>query len=50
MKKINEISLEKNPINAIVRIEKAIISTGSSGANYLILHLADATGRIEARK
>lgn len=50
MKKINEISLDKNPINAIVRIEKAIISTGSSGANYLILHLADATGRIEARK
>ncbi|AJM71995.1 3'-5' exoribonuclease YhaM family protein [Mycoplasma yeatsii] len=50
MKKINEISLDKNPINAIVRIEKAIISTGSSGANYLILHLADSTGRIEARK
>ncbi|UWD34800.1 HD domain-containing protein [Mycoplasma cottewii] len=50
MKKINEISLDKNPINAVVRIEKAIVSTGSSGANYLILHLADATGRIEARK
>ncbi|AEM68642.1 3'-5' exoribonuclease YhaM family protein [Mycoplasma putrefaciens] len=50
MKKIKDITLQTNTIDAIVRIEKVIISTGSNGSNYLILHLADSTGRIEARK
>ncbi|ACU78574.1 3'-5' exoribonuclease YhaM family protein [Mycoplasma mycoides] len=50
MKKVKDINIEDHLIDTILRIERVIVSTGSSGNNYLILHLADSTGRIEARK
>ncbi|WP_338969440.1 3'-5' exoribonuclease YhaM family protein [Spiroplasma endosymbiont of Labia minor] len=36
-------------IKIIARIERAISNVGSNGLNYLILHLIDSTGRVEAR-
>ncbi|KEZ18967.1 3'-5' exoribonuclease YhaM family protein [Mycoplasma capricolum] len=50
MKKVKDINTKDNLIDAILRIERVVVSTGSSGNNYLILHLADSSGRIEARK
>ncbi|WP_339033818.1 3'-5' exoribonuclease YhaM family protein [Spiroplasma endosymbiont of Cantharis rufa] len=46
---INEINAESKIVTLIARIEKAILSTGNNGANYLILNLIDMSGRIEAR-
>ncbi|ALD66717.1 3'-5' exoribonuclease YhaM family protein [Spiroplasma cantharicola] len=46
---INEINADSKIVTLIARIEKAILSTGNNGANYLILNLVDMTGRIEAR-
>ncbi len=46
---INEINAESKIVTLIARIEKAILSTGNNGANYLILNLIDKSGRIEAR-
>ncbi|WP_347938502.1 HD domain-containing protein [Mycoplasma feriruminatoris] len=50
MKKVKDINIKDHLIDTILRIERVIVSTGSSGNNYLILHLADSSGRIEARK
>ncbi|WP_342275222.1 OB-fold nucleic acid binding domain-containing protein [Spiroplasma endosymbiont of Cantharis lateralis] len=46
---INEINAESKIVTLIARIEKAILSTGNNGSNYLILNLIDMSGRIEAR-
>ncbi|ARU91267.1 3'-5' exoribonuclease YhaM [Spiroplasma clarkii] len=47
--RINEINSETKNISLIARVEKVILSTGNNGANYLVVNLADSTGRIEAR-
>ncbi|AXK51326.1 3'-5' exoribonuclease YhaM family protein [Spiroplasma alleghenense] len=47
--KIFDIKSSDKNINIIARIEKIISSTGSNGMNYLIIHLVDKTGRVEAR-
>lgn len=47
--KISEINDSLKSVNTFARIEKVILSTGTNGQNYLILHLADRTGRVEAR-
>ncbi|WP_026389128.1 3'-5' exoribonuclease YhaM family protein [[Acholeplasma] multilocale] len=50
MLKIKDITADLNSAELIARIEKVIISTGSNGSNYMIIHLTDTTGRVEARK
>jgi 3'-5' exoribonuclease len=50
MKKIKDIVSDQRDVEALLRIEKVIVSTGSNGNNYMIVHLVDKTGRIEARK
>lgn len=47
--RIFEINNETKNVKLIARVEKVILSTGNNGANYLVLNLADSTGRIEAR-
>ncbi|WP_338971444.1 3'-5' exoribonuclease YhaM family protein [Spiroplasma endosymbiont of Panorpa germanica] len=47
--KIFDIKSSDKNINIVARIEKIISSTGSNGMNYLIIHLVDKTGRVEAR-
>jgi len=50
MRKIKDIMSDQHGVEALLRIEKVIVSTGSNGNNYMIVHLVDKTGRIEARK
>ncbi|WP_031543404.1 3'-5' exoribonuclease YhaM family protein [Mesoplasma photuris] len=50
MIKIKDITNELNTIELVARVEKVIVSTGSNGNNYMIVHLSDKTGRVEARK
>ncbi|WP_027063049.1 3'-5' exoribonuclease YhaM family protein [Mesoplasma seiffertii] len=50
MLKLKDISAELNSVELLARVERVIISTGSNGSNYMIVHLADSTGRVEARK
>ncbi|AUF83918.1 HD domain-containing protein [Mesoplasma syrphidae] len=50
MLKLKDISTELNSVELLARVERVIVSTGSNGSNYMIVHLADATGRVEARK
>jgi len=49
MERIKEIK-NNQKIDGIFRVERVNVSTGSNGANYMIVHLADRTGRIEGRK
>ncbi|PPE05430.1 3'-5' exoribonuclease YhaM family protein [Williamsoniiplasma lucivorax] len=50
MQKIKEITADIKSVNLIARIEKVATLTGASGQNYMIVHLVDSTGRMEARK
>ncbi|ATZ18624.1 3'-5' exoribonuclease [Williamsoniiplasma somnilux] len=50
MKKIKSVTAEDNNIEILARIEKVVVSTGSNGSGYMIIHLTDKTGRLEARK
>ncbi|AHI54039.1 3'-5' exoribonuclease YhaM [Spiroplasma sabaudiense Ar-1343] len=47
--KIVEIKSSDKNIVVTARVEKIVLSTGSNGMNYLIIHLVDKTGRVEAR-
>jgi len=49
MERIKDIK-NNQKIDGIFRVERVNVSTGSNGANYMIVHLADRTGRIEGRK
>ncbi|AKU79456.1 3'-5' exoribonuclease YhaM family protein [Spiroplasma turonicum] len=46
---ISDLNLEEKIVNLTARIERVVLSTGNNGLNYLIVHLIDRTGRIEAR-
>ncbi|AKX33877.1 3'-5' exoribonuclease YhaM [Spiroplasma litorale] len=46
---ISDLNLEAKSVNLTARIERVVLSTGNNGLNYLIVHLIDKTGRIEAR-
>ncbi|ATZ17112.1 3'-5' exoribonuclease [Williamsoniiplasma luminosum] len=50
MQKIKEITADNKNVNLIARIEKVNVLTGANGQNYMIVHLVDNTGRLEARK
>lgn len=50
MKKIKDLVNNDTNLEIVARVEKVIVSTGSNGANYMIIHLTDNTGRVETRK
>lgn len=50
MKKIKNVVPNEMDLDLIARVEKVNVLSGTTGQSYMVLHLADNSGRLEARK